>query len=264
MDYQTLSEERRDGVLILTLERRQKLNAWTPRMAEELAAAVNEAGESSTVGAIVLTGAGRGFCAGADMEETFSTRISGTDPGANTAQGYGGMGAGLDWVELCRTAKPLVAAVNGVCVGIGLTQILPFDVIFASTEARFGMGFIKVGLVPELASTRFLADRIGPGRARALALTGDMWSAERAHQFGLVDFLVAPDELLDEAVGLAARIASNPRRQVQWTKHLLTENALEVDTQLIQERESAVLRECWASEEHAAAVAAFLEKRSSR
>src|SRR5207245_1914989 len=107
---------------------------------------------------------GRGFCAGADMQDTFAKRISGQDPGADTAHGFGGMPAGLDWVRMCRAAKPLVAAVNGACVGVGLTQILPFDVIVASENARFGMGFIKVGLVPELASTRLLAERVGPGR----------------------------------------------------------------------------------------------------
>jgi len=259
--YETLREESRGEVVLVTLDRPEKLNAWTPRMAEELAAAIGRANDSPDIGAVVLTGAGRGFCAGADMEETFSTRISGTDPGANTAEGFGGMGAGLDWVELCRTSKPLIAAVNGVCVGIGLTQILAFDVILASNTARFGMGFIKVGLVPELASTRFLAERVGPGRARALALSGDLWPAETAYQFGLVDFLAEPDDLVDQAVGLGGRIAGNPRRHVGWTKNLLADNALEADTRAIQERESQVLRECWTSEEHAAAVSTFLAKR---
>ena len=249
-------------MLLVTLNRPERLNAWTPKMGEELAAAIASANDDPAVGALVLTGAGRGFCAGADMEDTFSKRISGEDPGADTDGGFGGMSAGLDWVELCRTAKPLVAAVNGACVGVGLTQILSFDVIVSSSTARFGMGFIKVGLVPELASTRLLAERIGPGRARALALTGDIWPAKQAHEAGLVDYLVEPEQLLPEALGLATRIAANPGRQVQWTKELLTLNALEPDTRRIQQRESEMLRRCWVSDEHAEAVAAFIEKRS--
>ncbi len=259
--YETIRTERRGEVLLVTLNRPDRLNAWTPRMGDELAAAIAGANDDPGIGAVVLTGTGRGFCAGADMQDTFSKRISGEDPGADTGGGFGGMSAGLDWVHLCQTAKPLIAAVNGACVGVGLTQILSFDVVVASTEARFGMGFIKVGLVPELASTRLLADRVGPGRARALALTGDMWSGAQAFAAGLVDYLVEADQLLDEALGLAARIAANPGRQVQWTKELLTVNALEPDTRRIQERESEMLRRCWVSEEHAEAVAAFLAKR---
>jgi enoyl-CoA hydratase/carnithine racemase len=230
-------------------------------MADEIAAGIHAANDDPTIGAVVLTGAGRGFCSGADIEATFSKRIAGEDPGTDTASGYGGMSAGLDWVRMCETAKPLIAAVNGACVGIGLTQILSFDVIVASESARFGMGFIKVGLVPELASTRLLAQRIGPGRARALALSGDLWPAHQAYQFGLADYLTSPTDLIQTAVELGGRIAANPGRQVQWTKHLLNVNALEPDTDLVQQRESTILRLCWASDEHAEAVAAYLEKR---
>lgn len=258
----TVTIEHRGEVLLLTLNRPDRLNAWTPQMAAELGAAIQQANSSPAVGAIVLTGAGRGFCAGADFEDTFATRISGQDPGEDTAGGQGGMPAALDWVELCTGSKPLIAAVNGVCVGVGLTQILSFDVIVASDRARFGMGFIKVGLVPELASARLLTQRVGPGRARMLALSGDLWPAAEAHAAGLVDKLVEPDHLLDESLGLAGRIAANPAPQLRWTKHLLDVNALEPDLHLVQQRESELLRKCWASAEHAEAVKAFQEKRA--
>jgi enoyl-CoA hydratase/carnithine racemase len=257
-----ITSETREEVCLITLNRPERLNAWTPTMADEIAAVIAEANANPETGALVMTGAGRGFCAGADMEETFGKRIAGTDPGVNTVTGYGGMSAGLDWVQTCQSAKPLVAAVNGACVGIGLTQILPFDVIVAGESARFGMGFIKVGLVPELASTRMLAERVGPGLARAFALTGDLWPADQAFRFGLVDFLSPDDDLLNDALSLAGRIAVNPGRCVQWTKELLTRNALEPDNALVQDRETELLRLCWASEEHAEAVAAFMEKRS--
>jgi enoyl-CoA hydratase/carnithine racemase len=251
-------------VLVITLDRPDRLNAWTPMMADDINAAIMAANADPLIGAIVMTGAGRGFCAGADMDETFGKRIAGTDPGVDTAGGYGGMSAGLDWVQMCRSAKPLIAAVNGACVGIGLTQILPFDIIVASDAARFGMGFIKVGLVPELASTRLLAQRVGPGRARALALTGDLWPADEAFRFGLADFMFPADNMVDRAIELAARIAENPSQQVQWTKHLLNVNAFEPEDDVVQNRETKLLRLCWASNEHAEAVAAFNEKRPPR
>lgn len=258
----TVLTEQRDDVLLLTMNRPDRLNAWTPTMGAELAAAIDEANRSPDVGAIVMTGAGRGFCAGADFEDTFATRIAGQDPGEDTAGGQGGMPASVDWVTLCSRSKPLIAAVNGACVGIGLTQILNFDVIVASEKARFGIGFIKVGLVPELASTRLLTQRLGPGRARMFALSGDMWAAGEALAAGLVDRVVDADRLLDEALGLAARVASNPAPQLRWTKQLLSENALEPELRKVQERESEILRRCWESPEHAEAVKAFQEKRA--
>jgi enoyl-CoA hydratase/carnithine racemase len=258
----TIVTERQGEVLVITLNRPDRLNAWTPHMASELAEAIEQGNRSADVGAIVMTGAGRGFCAGADMEDTFAKRIAGQDPGEDTAGGQGGMPASLDWVSLCLDAKPLIAAVNGACVGIGITQILSFDVIIASEKAKFGIGFIKVGLVPELASTRFLTHRMGPGQARMFALSGDLWSADQALAAGLVDRVVSADALMDEAIGLAARIATNPAPQLQWTKSLLAANALEPDLAVVQGRESALLRDCWASVEHAEAVQAFQEKRA--
>src|SRR3954454_14426709 len=200
MEYEQIRSERRGEVQLITLSRPERLNAWTPRMAEELADAFEAANDDSGVGAIVMTGEGRGFCAGADMEATFSVRIAGDDPGANTAAGQGGMPAGLDWVQMCRESKPLIAAVNGAAVGIGMTMILPFDVLLASDQGRFGMFFIKVGLVPELASTQLLVQRVGYGHASELCLSGRLWSSTEAQATGLVQRVVASDELVDDAI----------------------------------------------------------------
>jgi enoyl-CoA hydratase/carnithine racemase len=248
-------------VRVITMNVPDKLNAWTPAMAERLAAAIADGNGDPAIGAMVLTGAGRGFCAGADMEATFSKRIAGEDPGANTAAGQGGMPAGLDWVALCRASKPLVAAVNGAAIGIGVTQILPFDYIVASTTAKLGMGFIKVGLVPELASTHFLVQRMGVGRASELCLSGRVVRADEALASGLVDRVVEPDELLDVAIAVAASMGENAAPQLRMIKQLLTVNGTDADLRAVQDRESELLRECWASPEHAEAVRAFLEKR---
>jgi enoyl-CoA hydratase/carnithine racemase len=256
--------EQRDTVAVVTLNRPERLNAWTPAMAEAQAAAIRRANDDPTVGAIVMTGAGRGFCAGADMEATFKSRLDGVDPGANTAEGSGGMPKDIDWVRLLRESKPMVAAVNGAAVGIGMTMVLPCDVIIASEAARFGMLFVKVGLVPELASTQLLVQRMGFGRASEMCLSARLYDGREAYEKGLADRVCAPDALLPTALALAGQIATNPDRQLRMIKRLLTANMVETDLDDVQRLESELLRACWASAEHAEAVAAFLEKRPPR
>jgi enoyl-CoA hydratase/carnithine racemase len=260
MTYESIKYERRGAVALITLDRPDRLNAWTPGMASEQADAIRTANEDDEVGAIVMTGAGRGFCAGADIRDTFKTRLDGTDPGGDSEES-GGMPADVDWVGLARESKPLIAAVNGAAVGIGMTMILPFDVIVASERAKFGMLFIKVGLVPELASTRLLTQRVGLGAASEMCLSGRLYDGADAYRIGLADRLTAPDELLDTALELGGEIAANPRPQLRMIKLLLTENALETDLRLVQEREHRLIRECWRSPEHHRAVEAFLAKR---
>jgi enoyl-CoA hydratase/carnithine racemase len=267
MAYDSIRAETDAGAAVttITLDRPAKLNAWTPHMAEELVDAIGQANTDPAVGAIVLTGAGRGFCAGADMDEVFRTRIDGTDPGRDTAGGSGGMPAGVDWVRLLRESKPIVAAVHGPAVGVGLTMILPVDVIVATRDAKLAMAFIKVGLVPELASSHFLVQRVGWGRASELCLSGAVIRGEEAARIGLVDHVVDDhDALVPRAGELAAAMAANPTPQLLMVKRLLTQNAAETDLALVQRRESELLRECWTTPEHVEAVTAFREKRAPR
>jgi enoyl-CoA hydratase/carnithine racemase len=264
MTYEQIAYETRGEVALVTLTRPEKLNAWTPRMAVELAHAFGRANDDRAIGAIVVTGAGRGFCAGADMQDTFKSRIDGVDPGENTADGDGGMPKGLDWVGLCRASKPLVAAVNGAAVGIGMTMILPFDVIVASEKAKFGMLFIKVGLVPELASTHYLVQRMGFGRASEMCLSGRLYAGAEALAGGLVERVATPETLLETALEVARGIAANPDPQLRMIKDLLTHNGAETDLRAVQRLESEKLRVCWKTPEHAEAVTAFLEKRPPR
>lgn len=261
MEYQQIAVRAEGGVSLVTLSRPERLNAWTPRMSVELAHAIEAANADPALGAIVVTGAGRGFCAGADMQDTFRTRLEGRDPGGDTAEGQGGLPRGLDWVGLVRESKPLIAAVNGAAVGVGLTMILPFDVIVASDQARFGMFFVKVGLVPELASTHFLVQRMGFGRASEMCLTGRLYGAAEAYERGLADRLVPADELLPTALDLAREIGANPPPQLRWIKQLLTRNGAETDLAAVQRSETERLRACWETPEHREAVQAFLERR---
>jgi enoyl-CoA hydratase/carnithine racemase len=264
MSYDQIRYETRDDVALVTLDRPAKLNAWTPRMSEELAHAFERANADQAIGAIVLTGEGRGFCAGADMEDTFKSRLDGVDPGHDTAGGEGGMPAGLDWVRLCRESKPLIAAVNGAAVGIGMTMILPFDVIVASERAKFGMLFIKVGLVPELASTHFLVQRMGFGRASEMCLSGRLYAADEADRLGLIERVVSPEALVETALEIARGIAANPDPQLRMIKELLTRNGADTDLPTVQGRETTLLRKCWKTPEHHEAVRAFLERRPPR
>ena len=254
MTHEQITEERRDDVVVLTLHRPERLNAWTPRMTGELVQAIDAAEADDGIGAIVVTGAGRGFCAGADIEATFQAQLDG-DATAATPE------TDRDWVQLVRSTKPIVAAVNDVALGVGLTMILPFDRIVASDRARFSLRFVRMGLVPELASSSFLPQRVGLGAASDLMLSGRMVEAAEALSLGLADELVPHDDLLDVAVERARSYGSNPAGALRSIKRLLTVNATEPDTTVVQRREIAALTEAYASPEHAEAVRAFLSSR---
>lgn len=253
MDCEQILYEVQGDVALLTLNRPERRNAWTPRMDVEKFDAVCRANDDPAVGAIVLTGAGKGFCAGADMN-AFDAQI---ERGERTETGG-------DWTALVRESKPMVAAVNGASVGVGLTMILPCDVIVASDEARFGMFFIRMGIVPELGSTHFLVQRMGFGRASEMCLSGRLYDAVEAHAAGLVDHRVEPDELLPRALEIARSMGANPPPQLRWIKELLTRNGSETDLAAVQAREMKRLAEAYKTPEHREAVKAFLEKRPPR
>lgn len=237
-------------VAVLTLNRPKRLNAWTEVMSGELLDAIKRCNEDAAIGAIVVTGAGRGFCAGADIEQSFKARLDGEERGTSG-----------NWVRTIRASKPVIAAVNGPSVGVGATMLLPMDVIVASEQARFAMAFVKMGLAPELASSHFLVQRVGFGRASEMCLSGRLYSGAEAFEMGLADRLVAPENLLDAALEIAGGIAANPAPQLRWIKQLLTENGAETDLDAVQRREREALQRCFASAEHKEAVSAFLQKR---
>lgn len=253
MQYQTIQTQLTDGILQITLNRPDRLNAWTYTMHGELVDAIKSANQDDDVLAMVITGNGRGFCAGADIEAVFQAQIDGQNlaAGADPA----------DWVALVRASKPMVAAINGPAVGLGITLILPMDYLIASTQASFSLRFVKLGIVPELASSHFLGMRMGFGKASELLLTGRTINAEEAVQAGLVDKLVEPDALLAAAHEIAKAMGNNPQASLRMIKQLLTDNFNETDCALVQQREFDALATCYASAEHKEAVDAFLHKR---
>jgi enoyl-CoA hydratase/carnithine racemase len=262
MAFEQILMDRRDDVLILTLNRPEKLNAWTPKMSAELATAITDANDDDEIGAIVVTGAGRGFCAGADISGQFAANLdTRQEDGSQPAQPQQREARATDWITLCRQSKPLVAAINGPCIGVGLTMVLPFDQLLAAEGARLSLRFVKMGLVPELASSHFIVTRCGWGAASWLALTGTTVLADEAYRLRLVDRVVPAETLLDEAVAVAREFGSNPGPQVRMIKELLTRNATEGDLAAVQQREIDAIQVAYRSPEHREAVMAFMEKR---
>ncbi len=255
MEYEQILSEARDGVVVLTLNRPEKLNAWTPRMTTELVHAIEAADADPAVGAIVVTGAGRGFCAGADISEVFDAQIQGDGKAATPTH---------DWVEVVRACKPIVAAVNGPVIGIGLTMILPFDRIVVAEGARLSLRFVKMGVVPELASSMYLPMRCGWGAASDLMLSGRTVDAAEAVALGLADEVVTPERLVEAAIERARSYGENPAPSLRWIKQLLSENANETDATEVQRREVRLLRQAYATPEHHEAVATFLARSRSR
>lgn len=161
-----LSTSIEDRVIVMTLDRPEKLNAWNYRLHAELRCAIEAANLDDDIDAIVLTATGKAFCAGADMSEVFELSEDEKRQARANAQTH-------TWLQLMRQTKPIIAAVNGAAIGIGVTLILPMDQIIAASGAKFALSFVKMGIVPELAGSSVIQRRIGPGSASRLLLTGD-------------------------------------------------------------------------------------------
>jgi enoyl-CoA hydratase/carnithine racemase len=206
LDFEQIRYEVADGVLTITLNRPDRLNAFTATMMEELIAAFDASDADDDVRAVIVTGEGRGFCAGADLEaggETFDYRARGvTDEIPRD-------GGGRVVLRIYDSLKPVIAAINGPAVGVGITMTLPMDIRLAATGAKIGFVFARRGIVPEAASSWFLPRLVGISQAMEWVATGRVFDAEEAHEGGLVRSVHAPDDLLPFANTLAREIADN-------------------------------------------------------
>lgn len=257
MGYEQIQTETQGAIGIIRLNRPEKLNAYTQQMMAEMVQAVEGFNANPDIGAIVLTGQGRAFCAGADLGG-FRERRARIDAGQEQANPRRGPGP---WLGLMRRSKPVIAAVNGHAIGVGLTMILPCDLRIAAEGARLSIRFIKVGLIPEVGSTRLLAQIVGLGHATDMCLSGRMVEANEAYHMGLISAVVPPDQLLDTALDRANELAANPPAAVLMIKELMWKNPLEPDLDAVWEREQVRDEMARRSPEHAEAVRAFLEKR---
>ena len=258
----TLLYERRGRIALVTLNRPEKLNAWNPTMEVEFIDAVERTANDSELSVMVVTGAGRAFCAGGDISG-WAQELAGQGGARPTSPLLARDGSPEVPLALSR-GKPAIAAINGPSIGIGLTMPLSCDIRIASERATFSARFVKVGLTPECGSTRYLALVAGLSNALLLALTGRIVEADEALQRGLVDRVVPHDQLLDETFALAEEIAANPTDAVWAAKRLLHENAVEEDLRRVVTSEVNSLREMRRLPAHAEAVRAFVEKRPPR
>ena len=248
-----------DGVLRLTLNRADKLNAFNEAQHRALRAALDACEADADCRAVVLTGAGRGFCAGQDLSER--------DPAKSGERRDLGLTLETFYNPLVRRLRgldmPVVCAVNGVAAGAGANIALACDIVLAAKSAKFIQAFSKIGLVPDAGGTWWLTRRLGEARAKALALTAHPLTAEDAAAWGLIWKAVDDERLMDEAIALAESLARGPTHAYALTKraiHAASGNSL--DEQLDVER--ALQREAGFSDDYREGVAAFLEKRPAK
>jgi 2-(1,2-epoxy-1,2-dihydrophenyl)acetyl-CoA isomerase len=256
MNFETILCEKKERVLTITLNRPEVLNAFTLAMGQEMLQAFHQAEDDEDVGCVVLTGAGRGFCAGADVREFQASIESGT------------LGSVQPQPEsMCQLMfnlkKPIIAAINGPAVGMGFTVTLPCDIRIASERARLGAIFVRVGLVPEFGSTFLLPRLVGLAKAKELSLLGRIIDAQEALEIGLVSKVVPHEQLMPETMALATTLAQGPTRTLGLVKEVL-HRGLVSDLAGAEDLETRVLATCVRSPEHAEGVRAFLEKRQPR
>jgi len=237
MEFEQIRYEVADGVLTITLDRPDRLNAFTPTMKDELIAAFDQADADDDVRAIIVTGAGRAFCAGADLSEgaktfDFAARADRPDKQGTPQRPDGGIdyshesvrdGGGRVSLRIYECMKPVIAAINGPAVGVGATMLLPMDIRIASSDARFGFVFARRGITPEACSSWFLPRAVGISQALEWTCTGRVFPAQEALAGGLVKQVVAPEALMDTARALAREIADHAApvsvaltRQMMW------------------------------------------------
>lgn len=236
MNYDTIDYQVNDRILTLTLNRPDNLNAFTVEMCHELIDAFNRASDDDTVGAIVVTGAGRAFCAGMDLDkegnvfglnedlqpslEDMDQRLGDDD----ILEGVRDTG-GRVTLAIYNCKKPVIAAINGAAVGIGATMTCAMDIRLASENARIGFVFSKIGIVPEACSSWFLPRIVGISQALEWTYSGDIFTASEALQGGLVKSVLPADQLLEEAYKIAHRIANHSPVSIALIRQMMYRNS---------------------------------------
>jgi 2-(1,2-epoxy-1,2-dihydrophenyl)acetyl-CoA isomerase len=258
MTYKCLLLDVKDRVATLTLNRPERLNALGDTLREDLLDAILKCGDDDGVGAIVITGAGRGFCSGGDVK-SMSERDQAGQP-TTAAEALGPLR------DRCILAmrdcpKPIIAAVNGAAAGAGMNLALACDIRIASATARFSQAFVKRGLPPDWGGSWFLPRVVGMAKACELIFTGDTIDAAEALRLGIVNSVAAPEALMDEAHALARRIAAGPPVALRLAKRAIYRN-LECDLRAGLEFETFAQGVCKNTEDGKEGVKAFMEKRA--
>jgi 2-(1,2-epoxy-1,2-dihydrophenyl)acetyl-CoA isomerase len=256
MHFESIQYAVNNGIAILTLNRPDKLNSFTQAMHLEVRAALNALQEDATVRVLVLTGAGRGFCAGQDLgDRAVAPGATPADLGDSVEQFYAPL-----VLTLRSLPMPVICAVNGVAAGAGANLALACDIVIAAQSASFIEAFCRLGLIPDTGGTWHLPRLVGMARATGLAMLGDKLSAEKAEQWGLIWRCVPDADLMTEVMAMATHFATAPTKGLAFTKKALQAsyaNTLPEQLQL----EGAMMRELGNSHDYREGVAAFLAKR---
>lgn len=263
MDYKEIIVEVQDHIAVVTLNRPQKLNAYTALMGDELTHAYDSLGKRHDVRVIIMTGAGRGFCSGADVSAVFQKSIDERGQG-DTPRGSEAVHSrsGLHYA-LRNCPKPTIAAINGAAVGIGLTLTLLQDIRIMADEASMGAIFARMGLMPELGSTFMLPRLVGLAKALELTYTAKVLKAKEALDIGLVNQVAPGEGLMTAAREMASQIAALPPLALAVSKRALYQGA-ENDFDAAVQTETFGLDYLFKTQDHKEAVAAFLEKRPAK
>lgn len=247
---------RHDAAAIIELNRPDRMNAWSDQLSAELLTAVQAVAEDPATRAVLITGAGRAFSSGADLKEGIDLFKSGNfDPYKILTQRYHPIISAIR-----EMAKPVVAAVNGPCAGVGVSLALACDLVVATQSSYFSLAFVNIGLVPDGGSSVFVPSRVGFARAAEMALLGEPVAAEQAAEWGLINRVYADEVFADESRALVTRLAAGPTKSYAGTKRQL--NRWMYSTMADQlEFEASIQGEMAVSADFAEGLAAFTEKR---
>jgi enoyl-CoA hydratase/carnithine racemase len=268
MNFETILYELEEKILTITLNRPDRLNAFTGQMMDELILAFKEAGQDDEVRVIIVTGAGRGFCAGADLGAGGATFNRDENPRSPKTEDKENLewirdGGGRTTLAIYDCPKPIIAAINGPAVGVGVTMTLAMDIRLASDKARFGFVFARRGLVPEAASSWFLPRIVGISKALEWTYSGRVFPAQEALEGGLVRSIHAEEDLLNIAKQLASEIIENTSPvSISMTRHMLWKMLGADHPMEAHKVDSRAIYELGKSKDVEEGVNSFLEKRS--
>jgi 2-(1,2-epoxy-1,2-dihydrophenyl)acetyl-CoA isomerase len=260
MSYETIQFTIDQGIAVLTLDRPDRLNSFTQAMHREVRDALDRVQADKSVRVLLLTGAGRAFCAGQDLNDRAvapgaPAGAPGVDLGDSVEQYYAPLVMTLRTLPL-----PVICAVNGVAAGAGANLALACDIVLAAQSASFIEAFSKLGLIPDTGGTWALPRLVGPARAMGLAMLGERLPAEKAEQWGLIWRCVPDDALMTEAMAMAAHFAAAPTKGLAYTKKALLASSTNTLAQQLA-LEASMMRELGYSHDYREGVAAFIEKR---
>lgn len=266
--FDTITLDIDKGIATITLNRPDRMNAFTLQMMEELITAFDETDANDDVRAVIVTGAGKAFCAGADLAsggDTFDYKAQSGNAPDPLANGINRDGGGMVSLRIFRSLKPVIGAINGAAVGVGATMSLAMDMRLVSDKARYGFVFARRGIVPEAASSWFISRAVGLSTALEWCMSGRLVNADELKERGLVRSVHAPDDLYPAAVDLAREIADNTAPvSVAMTRQMLWRMAGASHPMEAHQLDSRAIQARGASADAKEGVESFLEKREAR